>query len=101
MASDPSCKHSGGPARSFRGMRLLRVAAESVVYHCERCGSGVRVGRCHGTTNRGLRCRRPVEAMTLTCRAHRETTLVPLSDVLDPHELPRSAKPSRRARAAR
>lgn len=66
-----SCNHTGSALRSFAGMTLLRVTADSVVFHCDRCNAGVRVGRCRATNANGLRCRKPVRALRLTCKQHR------------------------------
>ena len=68
MASFP-CNHTA--LRSFAGMTVVRVVADSVVFHCDRCKAGVRVGRCRGTNANGLRCRKPARALRLTCKQHR------------------------------
>lgn len=74
MTSKP-CRHYRSIPRSFAGMRLLRVAAESLVYHCDRCDAGVRVARCVASTRFGARCRHPARPLHETCAVHADRTV--------------------------
>lgn len=66
-----NCEH-GTPLRlSFRGMKLVGLEEDSLLYRCARCRATATVPRCAvQTVKTGLRCKHPTRPMYQTCAKH-------------------------------